>query len=985
MRSRPHCPNVKPSRPASNSVLALLLLLAVAAPAHAGRFPAKARWLEVKQQGVTLIVPAGWERYGLYALQRGLVHLDSLHSWYGPRPSVNRIILNPWQDAPVDLATVMPLRVELTLTPVIDKGIRPQAGLFLDLVTAHELTHTVQMATHAGITKPLRWLFGDAVAPLGISPDWTLEGQAIWTESRAGGGRLHSSWHRQLLRTRLIEGKPWSAAQIAYPGTVSPDANRAYIAGAFLYDDLIREHGGAVAAARWMKSRARWPFVLSIPTRKVYGSGGVDLYRNFLASWMRRWKTEHPDRENLPQGIELARAPRTSWRRAEWTGSGNLIAVEQSYDHPLRLVSLDPGRQAVGLPGKVAALGYTSHFGSTPYRGGAIVSEYRRGRWATETGSVYLVRVDSLGRHHPLANPPLAGFAPAWSPAANRLAYVTKTPEGPHELRTVRLNGEGVVAGEPVTLFKTELGILGEPAWSPDGRRLAFVFDRGEGERIGVCGINGDSLSVIRITGAANTIDPAFAPDGSLWVAADPDGVLDLFQIDLDAPAALRRTFVSTAAVEPAPGPGGEIVYGFSTSQGLIPVLLSPGEMRADSAGVIVRTQPLADFQVQDPPLPTSRGLTFRSYSALAHSAPIFWMPAAVSGDESALGLALIARDPLGLLSWQLDALQGLDSGEPDLTLSGSWRTLPAEISGWLRRSPVKQASYIWDPTDAVYLYDGKRWRSTTEGGLTLAVPIQLDGNGYSAQSYPWVGWVTRERGYGIGVDPAHLSWQRSRYNGVRAGVQYVRGRGAARDPVSRHYLSANLFGERNLPESMSDLHAALIEARLRWHFPGPVNTTVLALTAAAQQQDYALINFSRAGVRPRGYSDEHLDPAWIQGGRLARVGAELHLPLLFPDWGWGMGAWYLQRITGLLFVEAADSWARGTSHEPVSSLGAELVLRGTGLYKLPVTIRVGVAWRQRDRAVVPYLTWSLPLSAVSGGGNFAGRDDDALTGRGFR
>ncbi|MFH0881563.1 MAG: hypothetical protein V2A56_01115 [bacterium] len=938
--------------------------------------------MEWKQGEVTLIVPKGWERYGIYTMQRGLAHLDSLYCWYHQRPETVRIILNPWQDAGIDFATVQPMRVELTLTPALDKGIRPQGGLFLDLVTAHELTHTVQFSTHAGITRPLRWIFGDAVAPLGISPDWSVEGQAIWTESSGGGGRLHSSWHAQLLRTRLLEGKAWSTAQIAHPGTVAPDANRAYIAGAYLYDDLVQNHGGTEAAAAWMRSRAAWPFVLSVPTRKTYRHGGVDLYRSFLKSWVDKWSENHPHRELQPRGRILAAEPRTDWRRAVWTDGGDLLAVERSYDRPTRLVRLHPSESNLSDPEPVATLGYSPHNGITPFRDGVIVSEYRRGRWASETGYVYLVRIDSSGDHHDLSDPPLRGFAPAWSPIGNRLAYVEKTRGGPHELRIVPLDANGVVNGAPSVVFRTALGVIGEPRWSEDGRRLAFGFDAGEGERVGIWEIGNDSLFQVRIDGAANTMDPVFAGSGSLWLTADPDGILDLFQVDLLAGQVLRRTFTATAAVEPAPGPEGVVVYGHSTSQGLVPVLLTPEEMRSDTASLVSVSMAVSDLQAGDPVLPQERDTSFHRYSPFRHAAPIFWMPMVNRSDEWSLGLTTLGRDPLGLLSWRVTTLQGLDSGIPDLMMTVWWQAWPIEISGQIHRAPALQASSLYDDVDSTFHYDGERWHPVTEGNLTFLLPVRLDGNGYYAEADPWIGWVTRERGLGLGLQPDSFTWTRYRYNGIYTGIQFMRTRAAARDPVSRHAISFSLFGERNLSSAISDLHASLVEARIRWHFPGPVNNTVVALSAAVQQQDYNWIEFSRGGVRPRGYDDADLDPRWIRGGRLARGSAEFHFPLLFPDWGWGMGAWYLERITGLVFAEAGTSWASHTSHRPIASYGGELVARGIGLYQLSGSVRLGFAWRQVDRKISMYLSWSLPLSAITGDRRASVRDDDLTRNR---
>jgi hypothetical protein len=290
-----------------------------------------------------VIVPRGYEAYGMYLLERAAVHLDSLQGWYGVRPPVTRILLNPAQDLGGDMAIVQPLRIELSLAPAMDKGIRPQAGFFLDRVTGHELTHIVQFSTQSGLSKPVRWLFGDAVAPLGVSPDWQVEGQAIWTESQAGGGRLNSAWHRMVWRTPLLDEQDWSLDQIAHAGQVAPPVGRAYVAGAFLYDDLIKNHGGVDNASEWMRKQASWPALHSIAFRSAYDSPLRNVYSNFKDSWLKSWSSDHPGRTLSvnPVGQILASSPRTSYRSPLAVENGAVIARRESYDRPDELVMID--------------------------------------------------------------------------------------------------------------------------------------------------------------------------------------------------------------------------------------------------------------------------------------------------------------------------------------------------------------------------------------------------------------------------------------------------------------------------------------------------------------------------------------------------------------------------------------------------------------------------------------------------------------------
>ena len=144
-------------------------------------------------------------------------------------------------------------------------------------------------------------------------------------------------------------------------------------------------------------------------------------------------------------------------------------------------------------------------------------------------GRIYAMRPDGSGRVRLTgmpANPTLeTGDAePAWSPDATTLAFVRTRQLGFEDFRSqVYLRGPDDGRARPLTAGVDGVSISG-PAWSPDGQRIAFVRfvqgDRAE-STIMVAEADGGGEQVLRsesydIEGTRHHLwEPAWAPDGT--------------------------------------------------------------------------------------------------------------------------------------------------------------------------------------------------------------------------------------------------------------------------------------------------------------------------------------------------------------------------------------------------------------------------------------------------------------------------------------
>ncbi len=131
------------------------------------------------------------------------------------------------------------------------------------------------------------------------------------------------------------------------------------------------------------------------------------------------------------------------------------------------------------------------------------------------------------------------GF-PAWSPDGTEMAFIgtmrgAPLPDGaiPIEQRIWIINLQtGKKEALPVKIKK---GSLRYPAWSPDGKKLAFAWRKRDGEKPGIYIVNRDGKKLKRIVN--NTFGMvAWSPDGNeLLYRKTVDGQKQLLKIDLNA------------------------------------------------------------------------------------------------------------------------------------------------------------------------------------------------------------------------------------------------------------------------------------------------------------------------------------------------------------------------------------------------------------------------------------------------------------------
>ena len=142
-------------------------------------------------------------------------------------------------------------------------------------------------------------------------------------------------------------------------------------------------------------------------------------------------------------------------------------------------------------------------------------------------------------------------ISPAWSPDGRRLAYVSFENKKPVVYVHSLLDGKRQVAAN----FK---GSNSAPAWSPDGTRLAVSLSRDGGSQIFL--VNPDGSGVRRLAQSSGIdTEPVFTPDGqAIYFTSDRGGSPQIYRMPATGGEAQRVTFEGSYNVSPRISPDGK-------------------------------------------------------------------------------------------------------------------------------------------------------------------------------------------------------------------------------------------------------------------------------------------------------------------------------------------------------------------------------------------------------------------------------------------
>ena len=183
--------------------------------------------------------------------------------------------------------------------------------------------------------------------------------------------------------------------------------------------------------------------------------------------------------------------------------------------------------------------------------------------YVTKGGGRFTLRVaDSDGEGGQVAlNSPEPIISPAWSPDGKQLAYVSFESQKAVVYTQEASSG----ARRAIANFR---GSNSAPAWAPDGQTLAVTLSRDTGSQLYLIGRNGENPRRLTTSTAIDT-EPAFAPDGrGIYFVSDRGGGPQVYRISVSGGNVERITFSGAYNISPAISPDGRTLAYISRQGG---------------------------------------------------------------------------------------------------------------------------------------------------------------------------------------------------------------------------------------------------------------------------------------------------------------------------------------------------------------------------------------------------------------------------------
>lgn len=869
-----------------------------------------------------------------------------------------QIVLVDDTDGANGFASVIPRnRIWLYLTAPTSASTLNDHDDWLFGLVAHEYTHILHLDSITGLPAIYNRIFGKTWAPNQVQPRWMIEGLAAYEESaQSSGGRTRNALFRAYLRMSVISHHLLDVDQVSTGPRAWPHGTAAYLYGSHFLKYVFDRYGDdEVSDISWAYASQPIPYGLNRAATRAVGKPFTDLFGEWRAQLraeaaleveavLRRGKMagrrltfsgeSHAHPHYSPSGKRIIWYASDGDSRARFRAmpaNGN-IGEATDYAHIDRAGGfdlLDDGSMVVEQ-----AVSYRSNY-----------SYQDLFMWDHATGR--MIRLTEGARARDPAISPDERFV-AFSKNGGSRYQLAVMPLAPGARSRILWSGDGFQQAYT-------------PAWSPDGKQIAFsVWKRGGARDILVVDVATGEITAITSDRALD-LHPVFSPDGRyIYYSSDRTGIYNVYAYDRVADKTWQVTNVLGYALMPEVSPDGKHM----TYTGIVDNGNDIFEITLDPARWLV-PEPYIDDRpeaklIRDDSAAISEPRPYRPLATLAPKS--YKLTYQLVPEGSFISVDTGGSDVIGRHSYRVGA--GIDFHQGDVSMGMSYsynRLWPSLRLSMFRDTGRRGGVYI----------DGERTAYTEEAigaSASASIPVlrTADGNANLSLSYDldWLRDTDDELGEPDPNDTLpHLPETDVVVAGIGLSWSYsdVRGYTYALGPQEGKSISFGIGLDH--PGLGSDFYALTLS--YRWD--GYLRIPWVAGSSLAIETSGGLraTNRGRSGVFVIGGVPEQDIIQSIQKNRRfgssgylrgypGRVAAghqyhlaniELRQELLTIEHGIATLPIYVRRLHTALLVDAGDAFDGPiTEAEPKVSVGGALRLDVVLGYFAPATIDVGVA-----------------------------------------
>ena len=809
---------------------------------------------------------------------------------------------------------------------------------WLSRVVTHEFAH---MATYRAERNGLG-LYWEGLA-LGTLPMWFLEGVAQFESEPV-------DLHRELLlRVAALDSALLSLPRMnGFIGANRIEARLLYEQGQSLLRYLLRE-GGSAQLRHVLREHRSVPLNFNWTLRRVLGVSSKAAYRRWRDDLVRFYRRHWAERERLYGRERRLRLPfqgvyAVRWRPGDSTCFAAVVVRDFREEVP-ELVLVRPGRRDSV---RVLARPYVgSHFSWSPDGRQIVYNKLHAVEGGLLTDDLFVVDVESGEEQLLTWGKRLSD--PTWSPDGRWIACVQQLPD---RSRLVELPADGCGPLRPLVDLGPGTAVY-EPDWSPQGGTIALAYRDSAGVRaIGFYRVRDGRVT--RLAGKGERRSPAFSPDGRALAFVDlGEGTPDLCVINLETGQVSRLTRVVGGLFNPSWHPDGRrlAVVDFERTDRVDAFLLNQDRRPPPAVRRSVSVPRPAWHAVhpqwwrsEDRPLPfpaagtVPRSQVYHSFAALR---PWLFLPVLTRQQQRwQLGGALGLAEPT---LRQIVVVQGLLGKRADwagsyVNSTGLLRWTVDVGSRWRDHGPWAVVS-----GDTVS-YGERRDRLVVRGDLGFNFGRDFSAN-HAVAVEVGVERVVAECEQALRLLPPAIQPFRGRRVWLGAGYGYAREMPSVDSDI--HPSGGFQFAVSGnwAPSALGGLPQRVFSVRLVWRWRWRQEVLALRVRGGARWGRFVLQSppaVSAAAVRGRT-SD-------LPGTRWLLWNAEWRQPLI-DDLKLDLPYLYVEKITGALFCDGArvgglvagagGIWRERRPGTAVTA-GAELRVRVFPLHKVGFVLRAG-------------------------------------------